>query len=387
MTRPGLRHSAMVLGVVLGFAGHAAAQPFPSTKPLPAIEIMPADSRGGLRVAPAPRLEPCPLFLSLDDPAHCHIGLTPSGVSEAAGLQNPAGLPVTLLALDEAMLGLTGDTPLLTPQLPIGDAAPGPRLGLTVSGIGQPARNTAPQANAMQATYDVPVLNRLNVSSSSKVSQGPDLLSAETRTNSAKSKFGLVYEDYGVTVKIDPDISASWGDAVADQMQYGVTNQIVTSLASDLTLTLTSAYSAFSYPGEPLQNRSATRNRLALAYAYGDGYRLGLSAHSRNEQNHWEDRNLVGPGLSFTMPLSDRFSLTANSEFSIVQRDLQQVVAVTPPSTFQQSFGLQTKWEPSAFASHAMSIITGYTLSYDSAPPVGLASYSTLARVALAMKF
>src|SRR5690606_19440604 len=121
-------------------------------------------------------------------------------------------------------------------------------------------------------------------------------------------------------------------------------------------------------------------------YAYGDGYRLGVSAHSRNEENTWENRNLVGPGLSFTIPLSDTFSLTGNSEFSVVQRDLHDA-AEAPLSSYQQSFGLQARWEPAAFASHALSVIAGYTLNYDSAPAIGAASYAALTRVALAMRF
>lgn len=386
MTRSRLRHSATVLGLVLGLGGPAAAQPLPSIKPPPPIEVMPAGAQQGLRVAPAPRLEPCPLFLGLDDPAHCHLGLSSRGMARAAGQQSTAvDDGVNLLSLDDAMLGVTGDEPLLPPSR-------SPRLGLTVSGAGLPPDYATAKPGSMQASYDMPVLNevpllnRLNVTGSSKVSRTEDAAMDGASTASARSKLGLAYEEYGFRLKIDPDISASWGELAAGQMQYGITNQLATDLARDLTLTLTSSYSAFSYPGEPLQNHSAARNRIALSYAYGGGYKLGLSAHSRNEENHWENRNLVGPGLSFTVPVSQTFSLTGNSEFSVVQRDLHDAAAA-PLSTYQQSFGLQAKWEPAAFASHALSIITGYTLNYDSAPPIGFANYTTLARVAVAMRF
>lgn len=371
------------LGVSLIVAGDGAAQPLPSAKPPPPIEIMPAGAQQGLRVAPAPRLEPCPLFLGLDDPAHCHLGLSQRGAAWAAGLSSSGASSdgATLLSLDEAMLGLAGDEPLLPPPHST-------RLGLTVAGA--PASYGA-KPGSMQASYDMPVLNevpllnRFNVTGSSKVSRTEDAAMEGVSTASARSKLGLAYEDYGVRLKIDPDISASWGEMAAGQMQYGITNQIATDLSRDLTLTLTSSYNAFSYLGEPLQDHSAARNRIALSYAYGDGYKFGISGHSRNEQNHWENRNLVGPGLSFTVPLSKTFSLTGNSEFSIVQRDLHDAAAA-PLSSYQRSFGLQAKWEPAAFASHALSIITGYTLNYDSAPAIGLPNYTTLARVALAMR-
>jgi hypothetical protein len=391
MTLSRLRHSAMVLaglllGIAPGFAGKATAQPLPSVKPLPPIEIMPVDAQQGLRVAPAPRLEPCPLFLGLDDPAHCHLDLSTRGMARVAEQRSTASTnPATLLSLDDAMLGVTGDEPLLAPP-------PTHRLGLTVSGAGLPAHHEAIRPGSLQTTYDMPVLNevpllnRFNITGSSKVSRTEDAAMDGASTASARSRLGLAYEEYGVRWRIDPDVSASWGELAAGQMQYGITNQIATDLARDLTLTLTSSYNAFSYPGEPLRDHSAARNRIALSYAYGDGYKLGLSAHSRNEQNHWENRNLIGPGLSFTVPLSGTFSLTGNSEFSLVQRDLHDA-ATAPLSTYQQSFGLQTKWQPAALASHALSIVTGYTLNYDSAPPAGLASYTTLARVALAMRF
>lgn len=391
MTLSRLRHFATVLGglllgVPLGPGGNATAQPLPAVKPPPPIEIMPAGAQQGLRVAPAPRLEPCPLFLGLDDPAHCHLGLSTRGM-ERAIVQRSTGSAdaATLLSLDDAMLGVTGDEPLLPPPHTR-------RLGLTVSGAVLPAHQDTARPGSLQTSYDMPVLNevpllnRFNVTGSSKVSRTQDAAMDGASTASARSRLGLAYEEYGVTWRIDPDVSASWGELAAGQMQYGVTNQIATDLARDLTLTLTSSYNAFSYPGEPLRDHSAARNRIALSYAYGDGYKLGLSAHSRNEQNHWENRNLVGPGLSFTVPLSDTFNLTGNSEFSIVQRDLHDA-ASAPLSSYQQSFGIQTKWMPAALASHALSFVTGYTLNYDSAPAAGLASYSTLARVAVAMRF
>lgn len=389
MVRSRLRQTAMILTgsaacLLLGPAAGAAAQPLPSVKPLPPIEIMPAGAEQGLRVAPAPRLEPCPLFLGLDDPAHCHLGLSPRGMARAAG-QRRTATAAPLLSLDEAMLGVTGDEPLLPPSQIR-------RLGLTVAGAGLPADDAAARPGSLQTSYDMPVLNdvpllnRLNVTGSSRVSRQEDEAMDGASTASARSKLGFSYEEYGVRLKIDPDFSASWGELAAGQMQYGITNQIATDLARDLTLTLTSAYSAFSYPGDPLQNHSAARNRIALSYAYGDGYRVGISAHSRNEENTWENRNLVGPGLSFTVPLGDTFSVTGNSELSMVQRDLHDA-ADAPLSSYQQSFGLQARWEPAAFASHALSIVTGHTLNYDSAPAIDAPSYTALTRVALAMRF
>ncbi len=388
MARSGERYSATiltgsVLAVLAAIAGNAAAQPLPSTKPLPFIEIMPADAQQGLRIAPAPRLEPCPLFLGLDDPAHCHLGLSPGSMARATAPRNPASEDAaTLLSLDEAMLGITGEQPLLPPSRRSG-------LGLTV---GPAPDYAAAHPASMQTSYDMPVLNEVpllnwfNITGSSRVSRTEDEAAEGASTASARSRLGLSYEDYGVRLRIDPDISASWGELAAGEMQYGITNQIATDLARDLTLTLTSSYSAFSYPGDSLQNHSAAHNRIAVSYAYGGGYKLGLSAHSRNEQNTWENRNLVGPGLSFTVPLSETLSLTGNSEFSVVQRDLHDA-AEAPLSSYQQSFGLQAKWEPAALASHALSIITGYTLNYDSAAEIGFPRYTTLARVALAMRF
>src|SRR3546814_10707254 len=62
---------------------------------------------------------------------------------------------------------------------------------------------------ALNKAYDVPLFDGLALSNTSAISQSGG---TDNENRSASSKFGLAYEEYGLTFKVDPDAAANWGD-------------------------------------------------------------------------------------------------------------------------------------------------------------------------------
>lgn len=349
------------------------------------------------------RPKPCPLFLTLDDPAYCSVGLTPTGLSSSS--QSPKFLAdgSRLVALDKAMFSTASDAPLLAPRTRMPDNAE--PLGFTViqnqpetewDSVLQADVPRRPSvfrsSNAMQASYGLPTLERiplfngLTITSNTGMTQASDEFSAETPRNSANSSIGLAYQARGITVNLNPDVSYNWGDAVTDEAKLGITNQISAKLARDITLTLISGYESFSYTEDPLQNRDTIRNRLAVSYDYGGGYKLGMFARLRNESTYYEERRLIGPGVSVTVPLSDTLNLTTTNEFSITRLNPNEADSSLQYGQ-QHNFGLRFDWMPAMFASRALTLMAAYSIKYDTMHAEDVGPAQSLARLALAMKF
>lgn len=345
------------------------------------------------------RAKVCPLFLTLDDPAYCSLGISPSGLAATSRPAKFLADGSRLIALDQAILDSASPTPLLTsgPQQPFTYHP----LGLTVIRSEATAwDNSGPvsvfrASNSMTASYDLPALEKiplfsgLRVTTDSNMSKAADEFSAETKTNSATSRIGLTYEDRGVTIAVNPDVAFNWGDAIADETRFGLTNLISAQLAPDLTLTLISGYDSFSYSGDPLRNYNAMRNRIAVSYRYPGGTRIGAFARIRNEQAYDEDRTLIGPGLSVTAPLGTTLDLTTTTELNLTEREMRGDTDVSVSEDGHlHSFGLRLDWRPLALASRAVTIMAAYTVNYDSTlRDTDAESVQNLARLGLAMKF
>lgn len=241
------------------------------------------------------------------------------------------------------------------------------------------------QSSALRIDRDFPLLGGVNVTSDSAISRASDRHGSGIRRQSADSRVGLVYRDRGITLRFDPDVTVEWGDQQADLTRLGVSHEIFADLADDLTLTLASGYEVFSYPANRLDNYYIERRRIGLTYRHHNGYRFGVSALSRSRHGHYATRNLFGPGFSLTMPLSETWKLRANNEFYFAERDFRRIDR--SEHGYLQSFGLHIDWTPALLASRALSVVTGYSFNYDTAPVNNDPAFQGVAKLALALKF
>ncbi|MCW0233315.1 MAG: hypothetical protein OJJ21_06940 [Ferrovibrio sp.] len=237
---------------------------------------------------------------------------------------------------------------------------------------------------ALNKAYDVPLFDGLALSNTSAISQSGGM---DNESRSASSKFGLAYEEYGLTFKVDPDAAANWGDlAGSGSRRFGIDNSISAMIARDLTLTLSSGYTTESTFGNPASASSNERHRVAIAQHFSSGYKLGASLQRRNEYRYQEERDLNVLGLQIGVPLGETLNLTASHEFGLGEkRNLSDADAV-PFYGKQQSLDLQLHWTPAALASRAMTIMAGYAVSQDDMAGTD-DGYLTQARLNLAMRF
>lgn len=366
------RAAALLAGLALT-AGSAAAQPLPGltvTHAPPAPEAAHA-SRS---------LQPCPLFLTIDDPAWCSVGLTAEAIA-AAARQDAAGADdARLLSFQDTMTVDVTDPAPPRPYHSIMTEMTG--VSPLVFSAGDYSRS-----GTMQRAYDVPLFGGLQVTGSSAVREMTDPMRVDPWTTTANSGIGVVYEEPGLTIAINPDATLNQSDTMANQMRFGISNRVVAELGPDLTATFSAVYDSFSHPGDPVQDSSAMHNRIALSWRGPAGYRLGVFGQNRQDRNSWESRSLNGPGFTVALPLGDRLELVTSNEFNFISTSLNEDPAQSR-SGYQQNFELLLNWRPAFIAKKAMTVLAGYSLSYDGLAYDGAANpYHTLTRVAVAMRF
>ena len=237
---------------------------------------------------------------------------------------------------------------------------------------------------ALQSAYDVPFLDGLALTNTSEISQ--DGRPGE-ENRSASSGFGLAYQEYGLTFKVNPNAAANWGDlAGSGHRRFGIDNSVSAMVARNLTLTLSSGYTSEGTIGDPYSVRDNERHRVAIAQHFSSGYKLGASLQRRNEYFYQEERDLNIVGLQVGVPLGDSLNFTASHEFGVGEKRSLGAENAMPFHGQQQSLDLQLHWTPAALASRAMTIMAGYTVTQDefagSEDP-----FLTQARVNLAMRF
>lgn len=327
----------------------------------------------------------CPVFLSTADPAYCHITLPPP---------LPDDLPdVVPLAYDpDNGLRLLTRRPLFGPQ----DVSLLTRYGSLETpeaksdlkvGARQIDDTAALQPGSVSKAYDVPFLDGLDLSNTSTVSQRSGDPGADNAPKSVNSKFGLAFEEYGLTFRSNPDAAVNWSElAGSSNRRLGIDNSVSAVLARDLTLTLSTAYDTQSSPGNPMSVASNERHRIAIAQHFATGYRFGVSGQRRNEYRFQEERDLNILGLQVGVPLGESLNLTASHEFGIGEKRSLGTTNAVPFYGQQQSLDLQLQWTPALLARKAMTIMAGYTITQDEmsgAPD----PYLTQARLNLAMRF
>lgn len=237
---------------------------------------------------------------------------------------------------------------------------------------------------SLQSAYDVPLFDGLALSNDSTISQTGD---PGHENRAASSGFGLAYQEYGVTFKVNPNAAANWSDlAGSGHRRLGIDNSVSTTLARDLTLTLSSGYASEATIGDPYSVRSNERHRVAVAQHFPSGYKLGASLQRRNEYFYQEERDLNIAGLQIGVPLGEALNFTASHEFGVGERRNLGAGNAVPFYGQQQSLDLQLHWTPAALVSRAMTIMAGYTVTQD--------EFSgrddpllTQARINLAMRF
>jgi hypothetical protein len=333
----------------------------------------------------------CPLIVGPGDAGLCQVAPLPTetGILFDSPRSN-AGLLVytpdddTLYLLTRQPLFAAGDVSLLSRRSETPDpafAAPATMGDSEKIGV-YSASEAAP--GSLQKAYDVPFFDGLALSNTSAISQNG---SADNEYRSASSKFGLAYEEYGLTFKVDPDAAANWSDlAGSGSRRFGIDNSVSAMIARDLTLTLSSGYSTQAATGNPMAASSSERHRIAIAQHFASGYKLGASAQRRNEYRYQEERDLNILGLQIGVPLGDSLNLTASHEFGLGEKRSLDTANAVPLYGRQQSLDLQLHWTPAALASRAMTLMAGYTVSQDDM--AGTADpYLTQARLNLAMRF
>lgn len=333
------------------------------------------------------RLPVCPVIITPTDAGYCQVAPALPDIDAASeSLQSD----VALLAFDpdagtylltRKPLFAPGDVSLLSRQSEMPDLG-APDMG---DGVGMRIYSETDAApGSLQKAYDVPFFDGLALSNNSKVTQtGSD----NQETRSASSKFGLAYEEYGLTFKVDPDAAANWSDlAGSASRRYGVDNSVSAMIARDLTLTLSSGYTSQSTPGNPTAASSNERHRIALAQHFSSGYKLGASVQRRNEFRYQEERDLNILGLQVGVPLGEQLNFTASHEFGLGEKRSLNTSGAVPLYGKQQSLDLQLQWTPAALASRAMTIMAGYVVSQDEFAG-GTDPYLTQARLNLAMRF
>lgn len=337
--------------------------------------------------AAQPPLPVCPVIVTPRDPGFCQVAPLPPKYDF---LYAEKRRDLALLSFDpdeghyllsRQPLFAPGDISLLSRRDDGAPATFAPDSGsdkLTVYS----ETDAAPRA--MQSAYDVPFFDGLALSNTSRISQSGDP-GQESRT--ASSGFGLAYQDYGLTFKVNPNAAANWGDlAGSGHRRFGIDNSVSAMIAQDLTLTLSSGYASEANIGDPYSMSSNERHRIALAQHFSSGYKLGASLQRRNEYFYQEERDLNVVGLQIGVPLGQSLNFTASHEFGIgEQRNLGADNAV-PFYGRQQSLDLQLHWTPAALASRAMTIMAGYTVTQDEFAGQD-DPFLTQARVNLAMRF
>lgn len=329
----------------------------------------------------------CPVFVSAGDPAYCQAN--PGLMASAETL--PEIVP---LSYDpERGLRLVSRRPLFGPgeiSLLGRDYGPAPAnpYGTREEKISVYRDEAAAlQPGSMNSSYDLPIFDGVALSNSSAVSQGPAAPGDDITAKSFNSKFGLAYEEYGLTFRVNPDAAINWGSlAGSGNRRVGIDNQISAMLARDLTLTLSSGYDTTAYLGDPNADMDTERHSIAIAQHFQSGYKLGISAQRRNEIGVQQERDLNILGLMVGVPLGESLNLTANHEFGLTQKyDLQASNAV-PLAGTQQMLDLQLHWTPALLASRAMTIMAGYMVSRQDESGVA-DPYLSQARLNLAMRF
>lgn len=243
----------------------------------------------------------------------------------------------------------------------------------------------ASQAGGINADYDLPIFDGLQFTNASDLSQTDT--EDDTAAKSFNSRFGLAYEDYGIRFRVNPAAAVNWGElAGSASRRVGIDNQISTTLAQDLTLTLSSGYDAQFHPGNPTADNSSERHRVALARHFASGWRLGTSAQRRTEYGYRQEKDLNILGLMIGVPLGQNLALTANHEFGLSEKRDFSTGSALPVAGNRQSLDLQLHWTPAALASRAMTLMAGYSLSQEATDGVA-DPYLTQARLNLAMKF
>lgn len=243
----------------------------------------------------------------------------------------------------------------------------------------------APLPGEITGDYDLPIFDGLQLTNASALNQ--DEGSDDAGMRSFDSRFGLAYEDYGVRFRVNPTAAINWGElAGSTSRRVGIDNQISTTLAQDLTLTLSSGYDAQFHPGNPSADNSTERHRIALARHFASGWRLGTSVQRRTEYGYQQEKDLNILGLMVGVPLGQDLALTASHEFGLTEKRDFSTDSALPIAGNRQSLDLQLHWTPAALASRAMTLMAGYSLSQEATDGVA-DPYLTQARINLAMKF
>ncbi len=358
----------------------------PSAVAVPAVIVL---ALAGLTAHPSPSgaqtvLPACPIIVSPRDPGLCQVAPLPAKYDSLVEGQRDH-LAVLAYNPDEGHYLLSrrplfspGDISLVSRQQEM------PRPAITDSdkiGVYSDAATTPGKLET--AAYDVPFFDGLALSNSSEISQ--DASGQDNR--SARSRFGLAYQDYGLTFRVDPDAAANWSDlASSGSRRFGIDNSVSAVIARDLTLTLSSGYSTESAFGDPTSENSNERHRIAIAQHFSSGHKLGASLQRRNEYRFREERDLNIIGLQVGLPLGESLNLTASHEFGLGEKRSLDGANAVPFYGRQQSLDLQLHWTPAALASRAMTIMAGYVLSQDDMAGTD-DDYLTQARLNLAMRF
>lgn len=360
------RHVRSFAGAFCLFAG-AAVTPFAAA----AQALLPA----------------CPLLVTPRDPGFCQVAPLPPKY-DSLYAETRRDLALLSFDADEGHY-LLSRQPLFAPgDISLLSRSGDPAGTAAMADTGSDKLTVYSEADAaprsMQSAYDVPFFDGLALSNNSKISQSGDP-GREDRT--ASSGFGLAYQDYGLTFKVNPNAAANWGDlAGSGHRRLGIDNSVSAMVARDLTLTLSSGYASEGTIGDPYSMQSNERHRIAVAQHFSSGYKLGASLQRRNEYFYQEERDLNVVGLQVGVPLGDSLNFTGSHEFGVGERRNLGAGNAVPFYGRQQSLDLQLHWTPAALASRAMTIMAGYTVAQDEFAgrddPM-----LTQARINLAMRF
>lgn len=333
------------------------------------------------------------LIMAVSQPAMAQLWVGPAATcqQEASPCQSGVAKPeipageFRLFALDEALLRISADPPPVRRRSMLADnSAPG------IEGVHFSRDRSWPDGavviprNMMQASYDRPVPGSgLTILGSSAVADRPAAHHADGWSNAARSNLGLAFNDYGIRLTVNPDVEANWGVRISDRMHYGITNQLDTDLAKDITLSLYSRYDGYSF-SENWRDYDELRKFATLSYRLGDGYVVSVAMREISGTNNWEDWSLAGPALKFDLPVAERLALSLDNELLYSERAFHD--GHRPPTGYHRNHNLQANWSPAAFAKYALNIIAGYTLHFDSAAEQQFA-YHNIARLGVSMKF
>jgi len=338
----------------------------------------------------APR---CPVFVSPADAALCQTSLGQTALANVdlpPAEETPEVVPVAydadsgLRLLSRRPLFGAQDISLLTRR--DGDAQ-------AYANVSEPKlrvmreEQAALQPRTVNSSYETPIFDGLAINNSSAVSQGESDPGADNAAKSVNSKFGLAYEEYGLTFRVNPDAAANWGNlAGSGNRRFGVDNSVSAMIARDLTLTLSTGYKSELYPGNPVADTSSERHRVAIAQHFQSGYKIGVSAQRQNDYSRSEERDMNILGLQVGVPLGQSLNATASHDFGLGEKRDLNAAGALPFYGRQQSTDLQLQWTPAFLASKAMTLMAGYKVTQDeladSSDP-----YLTQARLNLAMRF